>query len=187
MAQAAQAALDTSHEFGRQARAYGESLIATSGRAGGPTGPMVTINEDLLTGYVGKRHQRRIMEIAARPGPVDKISLRQLGLTHDAAHGLADARSRGDVPAAAEGEAADQWWQAHEGTITKAAAVNQQARALLWCIQRLSLRIMLPEEIDEWHCAVKDALERFGPLRINKAIRVLSIGKEGDTCTVIGL
>ena len=128
LALAAQAALDTSHELGRQARAYGENLIGSSGQ----TGPMVAINEDLLSGYVGKRNQRRIMEIAAKPGDVDKVALRRLGLTHDATHGLADARQRGELPSAGDGEAADQWWQANEAKITQAAALNQEARTVLW-------------------------------------------------------
>lgn len=90
LALAAQAALDTSHDLGRQARAYGESLIGLSASSGA----LVTIHKDLLTGYVGKRHQRRIMDVAASPGPVDKMTLRRLGLTHDAACGPARSSGR---------------------------------------------------------------------------------------------
>ncbi|MEO0393820.1 MAG: hypothetical protein AAF213_11350 [Pseudomonadota bacterium] len=47
------------------------------------------------------------------------------------------------LPAAQPGQAADQWWQAHEQTITNAAATHGQARAVIWGMATQTLGSMV--------------------------------------------
>jgi len=68
LADAVRMALETGNEFGKQARQLGAELIG----AGSATDGLATIDPALLSGYVGKRNQRRIMELAAAPGAIDK-------------------------------------------------------------------------------------------------------------------